>query len=468
MRHISLLFGVALCAHAVSQVEHWDLATAAIINARIVTGTGAVIEKGTVVMSRGVIVSVGPSVEVPKGAHITDGTGLTVYPGFIDLGTTKGLMDTPPRAVQTAPMNLQSEVNTSFHTSWDAIRPDIISADLLNPADPVWGTWQSSGFTTVLVYPAGGVVKGTASLVNLGVGGARDLVVDPRAALVVRLSSSFGGTGYPRSMLGAFAAFRQLVSDANASRNTAHAFSVGSAFRPKADPAHLAAIPFITGVKPVIFEADNESQIDRVLDLADQLGLRRPIILGGLRAHRLGTVPGDSPPPFIVGLNFPPEPVPAQPEKDEPSTGPSKKKPAEPDTEFGLEAPERRQERQRLFEELAANAAWLEKAGIRFAFSSRGTENPDEFFKNLRRAVKAGLTPEGALRGLTSNAAEIMGLSRQLGTVEPNKIANLTVTYGDFLDPKSKVKFVFVDGQRIDPTRKPLEAPTRRRNSDEN
>lgn len=92
-RHLAILFGCALCAHAASQVEHWELGTAAIVNARIVTGTGQVIEKGTVLMSRGVIIQVGPTVEVPKGAQVTDGTGLTVYPGFIDLGTQRGWLN---------------------------------------------------------------------------------------------------------------------------------------------------------------------------------------------------------------------------------------------------------------------------------------------------------------------------------------------------------------------------------------
>lgn len=451
-RHLAILFGCAVCAHAASQVEHWEMGTAAIVNARIVTGTGQVIEKGTVLMSRGVIVQVGLAVEVPKGGQVTDGTGLTVYPGFIDLGTTKGLGDAPPRAQQTAPLNLQSEVKTAFHTSWDALRPEIIAADLLKPTDPVWGSWQSSGFTTALVYPAAGVVKGTASLVNLGVGGARDLVVERNAALVARMDAGFGAGSYPGSMLGAFAAFRQLVSDARDQMEAKAAFAGGSPYRPKADPAHVAMVPFLAGTKPVIFEADSEAQIDRALLLADRTGVKRRVILGGLRAFRLKAWPGAEAPPLIVALNFPPEPPPPA---------------AEGDPEFGTESPERAKERQRLFEEMLGNAGALEKSGARFAFSTRGTESPDEFLKNLRRAVKAGLSADGALMALTVNAAEIMGLSKQLGTVEAKKIANLTVTTGDFLDEKSKVKYVFVDGQRIDPSRKPLELPARRRNFDD-
>lgn len=328
-----------------------------------------------------------------------------------------------------------------------------MAADLLNPTDPVWGSWQSNGFTTVLVYPAAGVVKGTASLVNLGVGGARDLVIEPKAALAVRLDSGFGGSGYPRSMLGAFAAFRQLVSDTVASMQARSDFLVaGSPYRAKSDPAHVAMMPFIAGQKPVVFEADSEAQIQGVLAFASKTGVKKPVILGALRAFRLPANMLSQDSSIVLGLNFPLEPG------DGSADGAS---------EFGAEPADRLAERRRQFDLLVGNAAALEKAGVRFALSSRGTEGPEEFLKNLRKAVNAGLTPDGALRALTVNAVALVGLSRQLGTVEPNKIANLTVTTGDFLDEKSKVKYVFVDGQRIDPSRKPLELPARRRNFDD-
>jgi len=51
-------------------------ATYAIRNARIVTVTGPVIERGTVVIANGKIAAVGASVQVPAGAKVIDGTNL--------------------------------------------------------------------------------------------------------------------------------------------------------------------------------------------------------------------------------------------------------------------------------------------------------------------------------------------------------------------------------------------------------
>ena len=62
----------------------------AIQNARLVTVSGAVIQRGTIVVENGIITGVGPSVTIPPEARVIDGEGLTVYPGLIDAMSTLG------------------------------------------------------------------------------------------------------------------------------------------------------------------------------------------------------------------------------------------------------------------------------------------------------------------------------------------------------------------------------------------
>ncbi|MFN7932574.1 MAG: hypothetical protein U0R19_04555 [Bryobacteraceae bacterium] len=57
-------------------------AVIAIRNAKIVTVSGPVIAKGTVVVRNGLIEAVGENAAAPADAWIIDGAGLTVYPGF--------------------------------------------------------------------------------------------------------------------------------------------------------------------------------------------------------------------------------------------------------------------------------------------------------------------------------------------------------------------------------------------------
>src|ERR687894_3203376 len=70
--------------------------TYAITNARIVTVTGPIIERGTVVIRNGLIAVAGANVTAPSDARVIDGTGLTVYPGLIDSYTNLALPEASP------------------------------------------------------------------------------------------------------------------------------------------------------------------------------------------------------------------------------------------------------------------------------------------------------------------------------------------------------------------------------------
>ena len=65
----------------------------AIRNARIVTGSGPILQKGTVVLRNGLIDAVGENVTIPADAWIINGEGMTVYPGLIDALSTVGISD---------------------------------------------------------------------------------------------------------------------------------------------------------------------------------------------------------------------------------------------------------------------------------------------------------------------------------------------------------------------------------------
>ena len=75
--------------------------TFAIVNARIVPVNGAVIERGTIVISGGKIAAIGANVAVPADAERFDGTGKSVYPGMIDASTSMGLTEIAQGATPT-------------------------------------------------------------------------------------------------------------------------------------------------------------------------------------------------------------------------------------------------------------------------------------------------------------------------------------------------------------------------------
>jgi imidazolonepropionase-like amidohydrolase len=61
-------------------------------------------------------------------------------------------------------------------------------------------------------------------------------------------------------------------------------------------------------------------------------------------------------------------------------------------------------------------------------------------------AVGYGLPHDEALKAVTVNAAQMLGLN-DIGTLEPGKVANVVVTSGDLLELRTQVKYLFIKGQ---------------------
>jgi imidazolonepropionase-like amidohydrolase len=77
-----------------------------------------------------------------------------------------------------------------------------------------------------------------------------------------------------------------------------------------------------------------------------------------------------------------------------------------------------------------ARRVW--KAGVRFAMGSDAVYSM--FGQNTRELswfVKAGMTPEQALQTATVNAAELLGMPKDLGRAAPGYYADLVAVEGD-------------------------------------
>jgi 16S rRNA (guanine(966)-N(2))-methyltransferase RsmD len=99
-----------------------------------------------------------------------------------------------------------------------------------------------------------------------------------------------------------------------------------------------------------------------------------------------------------------------------------------------------------VFVDAPSTAKKLYDTKIPFVLSSRGVRDPADFPRNIRRMIDAGLPSDAALAKLTTEPAELLGLSKEYGTVEAGKVANLIVTDGDLFGERTRVVRVFVDG----------------------
>lgn len=415
------------------------LSNLAIVGAKVTVEPGRSLENATVIVQDGIITAVGESLTLPPGTDVIDGKGLFVYAGFIDFGVTKGM-----RAPVAAPRSDEAfdptaDFQTSMPTSPPDVRPALSALDLFDPDDALWKAERSAGFTTALIYPASGIIKGQGALVNIDGRGRRSCTVADRAVWAVGLDGS--GNGYPATVLGAFATFRQAVLDCQWQASTRQSYDRGGGPRPPNDPA-LQALRSLMGDKvPALIEADQAWKIDRSLELARELSLN-PVVFGAKEGFRWASrLKGIS---VVVKLDFSKDPSPGS-EKPEKS---AEDRPKEPEAKV--------KERQRKWLEQVGNANALANAGARVAFTTAGCRDQATFFENLRRAVKEGLSPDVALAGLTVNPAAMVGQGERIGRIEKGMAANLTVMTAGFLDSTAKTKYLIIDGIKLDPEKQPF------------
>ncbi|WP_369699594.1 amidohydrolase family protein [Nesterenkonia sp. Act20] len=64
-------------------------------------------------------------------------------------------------------------------------------------------------------------------------------------------------------------------------------------------------------------------------------------------------------------------------------------------------------------------------------------------------AVREGMDPAEALKAVTLNPAEVLGVSDRIGSLEPGKDADLALWSGDPLDTRNRVLRTWIDGEQV-------------------
>lgn len=401
----------------------------AIKGARIVPVSGPVIEKGTVVMANGIITAVGPDAQIPPEAAVIDGAGLTVYPGLIDAGTTVGLPGGEnaapagrargPRAA--APVKIANgPQDRPLTTPW------AVAANELDPSDPRIQNWRDAGFTTALVEPQGGIFPGQGSIIDFGDERAGSMIVAPRATLGIDFQISGNFASFPSSLMGAVAYVRQVFIDTRWYQNAEDIYNAHQSGleRPLYDRTEVVVGDALKNNQLILLPAGDKLAIYRAIRLANEWQIHAAMY-GAQDGYELSSEIAASKLPVFVNVNWPK--IDKTGDRDDVTL-----------------------RELRLWDRAPSTPAALSKAGVVYAFYSGGVSNPKDILKNVKKAIDAGLSPEDALKAMTMNPAQILGVSDRLGSIEQGKIANLVVTDGDLFNEKTKIKAVFVDGMRYE------------------
>lgn len=121
----------------------------AITNGKVITITQGSLEHGTVLIEDGRIVAVGEQVEIPEDAEVYDATGKVVMPGLIDAHCHVGLF----------PDGIGWD-HSDGNEMTDPITPHLRALDAVHPEDPAFKELVAAGVTTVLTGPGSGNLIG--------------------------------------------------------------------------------------------------------------------------------------------------------------------------------------------------------------------------------------------------------------------------------------------------------------------
>ena len=278
--------------------------TYAILGVRVVSAPGQVLESATIVIRDGIIEAVGSDIEPPPDAALVTferGPGnddqkppITVYAGLIDpylvvssdeKSDDKGDEDADPVPGRHPLITPDRRLEAS---EW--------------PAEQV-EAHRRAGFTTALMAPGAGLLRGRSLLANLGDGGLSANLLDEEVAQHAHLHERSPDGKYPQSLMGSVALFRQSLLDAAWQQSARTAWRANPA---QSRPEWLAGMdalgPMLAGEQPLVFEAKDALDSLRILDLVDS-DIDLVLVGHGEEYKRLDDF--DRKVPHILPLDFP-------------------------------------------------------------------------------------------------------------------------------------------------------------------
>lgn len=399
-----LAFVLLIAAQSMAQgnyIRTYD-GTFALANARIETVTNGIIENGTVVIRDGRIESVG-SAAAPSDAEVIDCSGLTIYPGFIDSGTRLGLQE------------IGSLPETIDHGEIGSIRPHMQALTAVNPNSVNIPITRVSGVTTVLSYPSGGQMPGTAALINLH-GYTPDQMFAGFKGVVLNFPSSARyGSFDRRSDEDIEKQFNEALESLDGVWEQAVLFERidregdQSLYQPEME----ALLPVLRGDAPLLIEVNAAKDIEKALEWLDEKEITA-VLTGVSEGWRVADKIAEANIPVITG------PV--------------------------LDRPSRSYDR---YDAAYRNAAWMHDAGVRVAIRTDEVANVRNLPFHAGFAATYGMGREAALEAITIEPARIFGVDDRLGSIEVGKDANLFVADGDPFEPRTQIVDLFIGGYRI-------------------
>ncbi len=384
----------------------WNLALAAVLACTssaaqetvlragtLLDGNGKITKNVVLLLSKGKVRARGRKLSLPGGAAVLDARDLWVTPALVDCGTSLGLpgggLDEEDREVE----------------------PAIRAADALDLTAPGFKRALASGVGTVCVLPGSrDVISGLAAVVRFTGKKGSPRIVSTRAALVAAMGRDpvAGNTRNPAShyfrrpttRMGTVWLFRKAFYDARAAGPD-----------PK-DPGTRILRDALAGKIPLRILARPEFDIRTALNLAAEFNLKVAAVDGAQEAWRVA--------PLLRAARVP-----------------------------VAAAPPSRISRADMVEQEWNFLARTARAGIPAAIQTGRHPTGRTLIGEARVALRLGMPRDKAFQAVTSVPARILGMEKEIGTLEKGKDADLVLWKGDPFGPAGRVVCVLCRGRLV-------------------
>lgn len=386
----------------------------AIINAKILTAAGPVIENGTIVIVGGRIAAVGPGVALPTGIRVVDAKGRWVTPGLIDMHSHIGLSNATGNEM-SSPISAEAWVE---HSLWID--------------DPSFARARESGITTLQILPGSVNLFGGRTVVLKNVTSATvEGMKFPLAPQGLKMACgenparTYAAKGMaPQTPMESMAMVRKAFIDAARYRDQWNTYHNSPASRGKIEPPvrdlkldTIAAA--LDGKLPIHIHCYTSAGMMQYINLSHEFGFKITAFHHATEAYRIAKILAAE----RIGI-----------------------------ASWGAAIYGPKQESLGTIQE---NGAFIERVGGIFALHSDSAANIQHLHSDAGRLMALSnrmnwpVTPDRAIRWLTINPAKLLGVDAYVGSLEVGKNGDVVLWSRDPFSIYSVADVVLIDGVNV-------------------
>jgi imidazolonepropionase-like amidohydrolase len=413
--------------------------------ATVLTGTGARIDGGDVLIVDGKIAAVGTGLSAPAGATVIEANGRWVTPGLIDVHSHLGVYPSP-----------EVEAHSDGNEMVEPVTAHVWAEHALWPQDPGLQAALEGGITTMQILPGSGNLIGGRGVTIKNVRATTYQAMKfPGAPHGLKMACGenpkgfYGGKGQaPMTRMGNVAGYRQAFADAQAYREEWNKYrrelteyekkqkgagkkdqSAQPPSPPKRDLKSETLVGVLDGEIRVHIHCYRADEMATMIDLAREFGFRISAFHHAVEAYKIADLLASN---GICGAEWADW------------------------WGFKLEAFDG------VMENLALTDMPKNSCAIVHSDSAEGIQRLNqEAAKAMARGLRMGLDipRERAIQWLTRNPARALGIDHVTGTLEPGKMGDVVIWNGDPFSVYALAEQVFIDGalvhDRANPPAKP-------------